>query len=127
MSLLFSRRRSLGGAVDFRGRPIYDTLQKVISPSFTFQGTSLKNREHEITIAEPYKELKQGSVDLGELQEITRALQGGKYSTSMIEMVKPRHENRHRRFSVDLGCVREFLARREMKISAQDENMLVIF
>ena len=123
--ILFRRRRSLGGAVDIHGYPIYDKMERVISTTASRQGNSCSQEAQEMTTAESSKEHKQHhSADLGELREIVQALQGDVYSREMMEMgaVGQTRRRQHRRFSVDLGEVRVFIALREMRISATNEH-----
>ena len=129
MSFSFRRRRSLGGAVDARGHPVYDKLQRVISPTASCQGSTCNNKVEKMTTAESSKaaeQLQHHSGSLGELREFVQALQGGTSSTEIMEMyaakqARPRHR---RRFSVDLGEVREFIALMEMRVSIDDSNSL---
>ena len=78
-----------------------------------------------MSTVESSKEHKQHqSVDLGEMRGIVQALQGDVGSTEMMEMgaMGQTRRRQHRRFSVDLGEVREFIALREMRISATNES-----
>ena len=124
----FRRRRSLGGAVDVRGHPVYDKLQRVISPTASCQGSSCNhNVQTTTTTGSSQEQLQHHSVSLGELREFVQALQGGECRTEMMEMhaakqARPRHR---RRFSVDLGEVREFIALTEMRVSPTDESTLL--
>ena len=108
-----------------RGHPVYDKLQRVISPTASCRGRTCNHNVHTTTTSESSKEqLQHHSVSLGELREFVQALQGGKCSTEMMEMhaakqARPRHR---RRFSVDLGEVREFIVLTEMRVSATDES-----
>ncbi|KAL9976277.1 hypothetical protein ACROYT_G013560 [Oculina patagonica] len=61
------------------------------------------------------------SVDLGELRGFVGALQGNICSIEMTEMGTVEQRCR-RRFSVDMGQVREFIALREMKTSTKEEK-----
>ena len=111
--------------MDARGHPVYDKLQRIISPTASCRGNTCNHEVQTTTTAESSKEqLQHHSVSLGELREFVQALQGGECSTEMMEMhaakqARPRHR---RRFSVDLGEVREFIALTEMRVSATDES-----
>ena len=126
-SILFRcrRRRSLGGAVDIHGHPLYDKLDRVIVPHATRPVNNFSQEGQGMSTVESSKEHKQHrSVDLGELRGIVQALQGDVGSTEMMEMgaMGQTRRRQHRRFSVDLGEVREFIALREMRISATNER-----
>ena len=112
----YRRRRSLSGNVDNNGNPVYDRLQREISPSATscqgVQATATAMKEHK----------QHHSVDLGELRGFIGDLQGDVHSTEMTEMGTVKQRRRPRRFSVDLGQVREFIALREIKTSLKEEN-----
>ena len=115
----YARRRSLGGAVDRHGSPVYDGLQRVISstapcPGKGVQATATENQEHSTR--------QHHSVDLGVLSGFIGALQSNTCPVEMTEML-PLEQRRRRRFSVDMGQVREFLALRESKITTEEGNM----
>lgn len=102
------------------GHPIYDNLQRAISPAVTFQSNSCGQTVHEMATVE---HKQHHEVDLGELRGLVRALQDDVCNTEKMEigaMEKTRRDHR-RRFSVDLGEVREFIALREMISFASDE------
>ena len=96
------RLRSLEGVVDGRGNPIYDRLQRKIFPTFTCQGNTCSQSVQTPTVKKEHKHCN--SVDLGELPGFFRANQGQVMGT--VE------HNYKRRFSVDLGHLREFIAQR---------------
>ena len=104
---------------------MYDKLQRVVSSTASCQGSTFNHNFQTTTTSESSQEqLQHHSVSLGELREFAQALQGGEWSTEMMEMhaakqTRPRHR---RRFSVDLGEVREFIALTEMRVSATDES-----
>ena len=108
-----------------RGHPVYDKLQRVMSPTASHRDSTCNHEVQTTITAESSKEqLQHHSVSLGELREFVQALQGGECSTEMMEMhaakqARPRHR---RRFSVDLGEVREFIVLTEMRVSATDES-----
>ena len=108
-----------------RGHPVYDKLQRVISPTAPYQGSTCNHNVQTATTAESSQEqLQHHSVSLGELRGFVQALQGGECNGEMMEMhaakqARPRHR---RRFSVDLGEVREFIALTEMRVYATDES-----
>ncbi len=60
------------------------------------------------------------SVDLGELRGFIGALQGNASDMEMTEMGTV-EQRCPRRFSVDMGQVREFIALREMTTSTKEE------
>ena len=108
-----------------RGHPVYDKLQRVISPTAPCRGSTCNHKVQTTTTSESYKEhLQHHSVSLGELREFVQVLQGGECSTEMMEMhaAKQARPRNRRRFSVDLGEVREFIALTEMRVSATDES-----
>ena len=112
--------------MDILGYPIYDKMERVISTTASRQGNGCSQEAQEMTTAESFKEHKQHqSVDLGELRGFVQAFQGDVGSTEMMEMGAVAGQTRrrqHRPFSVDLGEVREFIALREMRISATNES-----
>lgn len=77
----------------------------------------------EITITETLREHNHHSVDFSELREFMRASESDVCSEETIEIgVKEQTTSFHRRrFSVDLGEVREFIAFREMRMSLENE------
>ena len=78
-----------------------------------------------MTTAESSKEHKQHqSLDLGELRGFVQAFQGDVGSREMMEMgaMGQTRRRQRRRFSVDLGEVREFIALREMRIPSKNES-----
>ena len=126
------RRRSLGQIAGIDGKPNYDKLDR---------GLSCYNALHQqhnngldvppgITATETLTDLDNNnhSIDSSELREFMRASEGDVCSTEMINMGARVAEHsystnfRRRRFSVDLGEVREFIALREMKIHSEDES-----
>ena len=125
-SISLRRRRSLGGAVDNHGRPIYDTLQREISPTAAKQSKSFNQQASGMIAAESSKEHTQHhSIDLGELERFVQTLQGDLCSIDMMETTGMGHAKscHRRRFSVDLGEVREFIALREIRASAAPEGI----
>ena len=111
------RRRSVGGAVDADGNSVYDRLQlRVISPTTACQGNRCsKDRQRS---AASKKEHKKRHSDPGLLKEFTGVLQE---NTRSMEMGIAK-QRRRRRFSVDIGQVREFIALREMMISTKEQS-----
>lgn len=108
--------------MNIHGHPIYDKLQRVISPTVTGQSESCgqEARDTDTTEHEQHH-----TVDLGELRGFVQAFQDDVRSAEMIEMGAMGKTGRgHRRcFSVDLGEVREFIAVREARTPVSDENM----
>ena len=79
------RRRSLTGAVDGNGNPVYDRLLRGIGQTVS-QGNG-RGKEEVKEIAAPKKDRKQRqSIDLGELQRLTGDLQGDVLHKGMTEM-----------------------------------------
>lgn len=66
---------------------------------------------------ESSKEHKHNSIDRSELRTFMMASQGDVYCAELTEMVDVEQETQchRRRFSVDLGEVREFIAFRELR------------
>ena len=79
-----------------------------------------------MTTIESSKEHKHNSIDLGELRAFMVASQGDVDCDEMKEVgaVKQETQRRRRRFSVDLGEVREFIALRDMKLYLSEDNVL---
>ena len=112
--------------MDKCGRPIYDRLQRTISTIAPNQSESYSPEAQSIMIAtEKSKEIKQHhSVDLGEIGKFMQCLEGDQCSMALTELggmgdEKSRHR---RRFSVDLGEVREFIALTEIRASRTNES-----
>ena len=118
---LFRRRRSCCGAVNIHGHPLYDKLQRVISPIVTGQSESCGQEARDTDTTEHEKH---HTVDLGELRGFVQAFQDDVRSSEMIEIGAKGETGRgHRRcFSVDLGEVREFISLREMRAFATGES-----
>lgn len=118
----YVRRRSLGGAVDGHGNPVYDRLQRVISSTAPCPGNRCSKDVHaKATTNKEHTTRQHHSVDLGELRGFIGALQGNTCTVETTEVV-PVAQRRRRRFSVDMGQVREFIALREMKITTEEGN-----
>ena len=114
------RRRSLGGSVNGDGNPIYDRLLRVISPTAAFQGNRCRQCVQASATAE-MEHKQHHSVDLGELRQCIGALQGNACGMEIAEVGTV--EQSRRRFSVDMGQVREFIALREMNVSIKGESL----
>ena len=111
--------------MDDHGRPIYDNLQRVISPTAADQRKSFNQEASRMIAAESSKEHTQHhSIDLGELERFVQTLQGDLCSIDTMDMPGMGHAKscHRRRFSVDLGEVREFIALREIRASAATEG-----
>ncbi|XP_078365666.1 uncharacterized protein LOC144649949 isoform X2 [Oculina patagonica] len=115
----YGRRRSLEGAVDRLGNPVYDSLLRVISPIPASQENRCKEGVQASATAKMERR-QHNSVDLGELRGFIGALQGNASDMEMTEMGTV-EQRCPRRFSVDMGQVREFIALREMKIFPKEE------
>ena len=75
-----------------------------------------------MTTAETSKEQREHhSIDWSELRRFVQASQGDVSNTQMTEMGAGDQATHHRRFSVDLGEVRGFIALRETRMSSKDE------
>ena len=116
----YGRRRSLGGAEDKCGNPLYDKLQRVFSSTTACQGSRC-SQGVQATATSTKQHREHHSVDLGELRGFARDLQSAVCNMEMNEMATSK-QRRRRRFSVDLGEVRGFIALREIKSSATEEN-----
>lgn len=114
----FGRRRSLGGAEDQSGNPMYDKLQREISLTSSDQGGGCRQQVQAILHVTPATQQRENhSIDLGELRRVAKDLQS---DMEMTEVVSNKSQKRRRRFSVDLGEVRGFIALTEICSSAQE-------
>ncbi|XP_068721502.1 uncharacterized protein [Montipora capricornis] len=115
-------RRFIGWTSDVNDGLLYDTLHRGI-PVPSVSPNSL-NREpaHQTTVEDSRKGLKRHSICLGELRGVRDAVQGEFSSTQPVEIdtIGCTTSHNRRRFSVDLGEVREFIAMTEMKSTATD-------
>lgn len=110
------RRRSVGGAVDGDGNPMYDSLLRGILSTPTCHGNGCSQGVLASSSAK-MEHRQHHSVDLGELRGFVGALQGN--AVAEVGAVEKRCR---RRFSVDMGQLREFIALREMTISTKEEG-----
>ena len=108
------------------GQPKYDKLDR---------GLSYYNAPHHqnyicsldvpqgITTTETFREHNHRSIDWSELREFMWASESDVNSKGLTEVGVAEQPTsvRRRRFSVDLGEVREFIAFREMRIHLEDE------
>ena len=119
-----SRPRSFGGAVDARGNPVYDRLQRVISPADTCHENKGSQGEKVTAVKKEHKHCH--SVDLGELRRFIGARKGNTCTQSMemTEVPGTAVQRYQRRFSVDLGHLREFIALREMRICNKGQSLI---
>lgn len=116
------RRRSVGGAVDGDGNPVYDGLQRETTSTDACQEN--KNSQGVQGNANVKVEHKQHySVDLGELRGFIGALQRNECCMEMTEMATAERRYR-RRFSVDMGQVRGFIALRKMNTTKVESSAL---
>ena len=76
-----------------------------------------------IATTETLREHNYRSIDWSELREFMRSSESDVYSKGVTEMAVAEQSTsfHRRRFSVDLGEVREFIALREMRIHLEDE------
>lgn len=119
----FRRRRSIGGALSTDGYPVYDQVERVLSPGKASYNSNFTNKDKKMTTIESSKEHKRDSIDLGELRTFMVASQGDVDCDEMKEVgaVEQETQRHRRRFSVDLGEVREFIALRDMKMYLEDD------
>lgn len=119
------RRRSIGGELSTDGQPIYDKLERVLLPSKASYNSNFSNKdEQEIITIESSKEHKHNSIDLGELRTFMMASQKDVYCAESTEMVDVEQETQchRRRFSVEMGEVREFIALRELRMCLENDT-----
>ena len=120
-------RISTGQAVGIDGQPPkYDKLDRGLSSyNALHHQNSICSLDvpQGIATTETLREHNYRSIDWSELREFTRASESDVYSKGVTEMgVAEQSTSFHRRrFSVDLGEVREFIALREMRIHFEDE------
>ena len=107
-------RRSLEGAVDGHGNPVYDRLLRGICLPASSQGK---------TVAPEKERKKRHSVGLGDLRRFIGDLQGDVFHGEMKEM-GTRKQRRKRPFSIDLGQVKEFVAIREITSTKEKSTPL---
>ena len=102
------------------GYPIYDKLDRVLSPGKASYNSDFTNKDKKMTTIGSSIEHRHNSIDLGELRTFMMVSQGDVYCDEMKEVGTFEQEaQRHRRrFSVDLGEVREFIALRDMKMTS---------
>lgn len=121
---MHGRRRSLGGAVDGCGNPVYDKLHlRVICPTAAYAchgNQAISQGLKTATVKEEHKRCH--SVDMGELRRINGAFQGDARSMEMTEVLGTVEHWHQRRFSVDLGHLRQFIALRELQICTKEES-----
>lgn len=117
-----SRPRSLGEAADGRGNPVYDRLQRVISPAATFQQNKGSQGEQFTAVKKEHKHCH--SVDLGELRRFIGARKVNTQSMEMTKVPGTVVQRYQHRFSVDLGHLREFISLREMKICNKGQSLI---
>jgi len=99
------------------GNPIYDKLQRVISPNVTWQSNRCRKEALGLTIAGSSEKHKQRhSVDVGELRGFLPAFQDDIYNREMKQKNVTRQTRSGHRFSVDLGEVSKLIALTEMRV-----------
>ena len=113
------RRRSLTGAVDRHGNPVYDRLLRGIDQTVS-QGNNRRGNEEVQKIAASKRDRKQRhSIDLGELQRLTEDL-GDVLHRGMTETSTSK-QGCQRPFSIDLGhCNRVYCSH----LINQDSNQV---
>lgn len=106
--------------MDGHGNSAYDRLQRGISPIATCQEDLRSQGVQTTAVKEEHKRCH--SVDLGELRGLIGAIQGDARRMEATEFPGTVEHRCQRRFSVDLGHLREFIALREMNISTKEES-----
>lgn len=97
---------------------MYDKLQREISLTSSDQGGGCRQQVQAILHVTPATQQRENhSIDLGELRRVAKDLQS---DMEMTEVVSNKSQKRRRRFSVDLGEVRGFIALTEICSSAQE-------
>ena len=122
------KRRSLGQIAGKDGKPKYDKLDRGppyynalhqqndddlnVPPGFTTTETLGDNNNHSINLSELREFMRASELDVCSKEMIKMGVAEHSYSTNFLR----------RRFSVDLGEVREFISLREMRIHSEDES-----
>lgn len=121
------KRRSLGQIAGKDGKPKYDKLDR--GPPYYSALHQQNNDDLNVppgfTTTETLRDNNNHSIDLMELREFMRASELDVCSKEIIKMGVAEHSYStilRRRFSVDLGEVREFISLREMRIHSEDES-----
>ncbi|XP_068700438.1 uncharacterized protein [Montipora foliosa] len=124
-------RRFIGWTSDANDGLLYDTLQRGIpvpsvSPKSLTPKSLSREPAYQTTVENSREGLKRHSISLGELRGVREAVHDKFCITQPVEIDKVEWTTSHnrRRFSVDLGEVREFIAMTEMK-STPTENPAV--
>lgn len=102
--------------MDGDGNPMYDRLLKGTCLTAACHGNGC-SQGVKASVSAKMEQRQHHSVDLGELRGFVGSLQGN--AVAEVEAVEKRCR---RRFSVDMGQVREFIALREMTISTKEER-----
>ena len=120
--LFSSGRRFIGWTSDVNDGLLYDTLHRGIPVPSVSPNSLSREPAHQTTVEDSHKGLKRHSICLGELRGVREAVQGEFSSTQQVEIDTIGWTTSHnrRRFSVDLGEVREFIAMTEMKSTPTD-------
>lgn len=122
------KRRSLGQIAGKDGKPKYDKLDRGppyynalhqqnnddlnVPPGFTTTETLRDNNNHSINLSELREFMRASELDVCSKEMIKMGVAEHSYSTNFLR----------RRFSVDLGEVREFISLREIRIHSEDES-----
>lgn len=122
------KRRSLEQIAGKDGKPQYDKLDR--GPPYYNALHQQNNDDLNVppgfTTTETLRDNNNHSINLSELREFMRASELDVCSKEMIKMDVAEHSYStnflRRRFSVDLGEVREFISLREMRIHSEDES-----
>ncbi|XP_068680678.1 uncharacterized protein [Montipora foliosa] len=119
-------RRFIGWTSDANDGLLYDTLQRGMPVPSVSPNSLSREPAHQTTVKDSREGLKRHSISLGELRGVREAVQDKFCSTQPVEIdtVGCTTSHNRRRFSVDLGEVREFIAMTEMK-STPTENPAV--
>ena len=120
--LFSSGRRFIGWTSDVNDGLLYDTLHRGIPVPSVSPNSLSQEPAHQTTVEDSRKGLKRHSISLGELRGVREAAQDKFCSTQPVEIdnVGWTTSRNRRRFSVDLGEVREFIAMTEMKSTPTD-------
>ncbi|XP_068721500.1 uncharacterized protein [Montipora capricornis] len=115
-------RRFIGWTSDVNDGLLYDTLHRGIPVPSASPNSLSREPAHQTTVEDSRKGLKRHSICLGELRGVREAVQGEFSNTQPVEIDTIGWTTSHnrRRFSVDLGEVREFIAMTEMKSTPTD-------
>ena len=110
--------------MDAHGRFLYDTLQHEM-PNPAFSRKRLNQPTHQSTSKHINEERMQRCVSLGEFRSFMEPAEDEIHSNDSLETGTigcATKGHKRRRFSVDLGEVREFIAITELRVAPTDTN-----